>query len=230
MDKQYKLTAHDLQIRYQDCYVRLLKPKKGEASIGLMTEDFKIDDDSGEVTHAFVYVYTLDEKNQTKANTRAIPLKELELEKLNTGCINTTRSVVILDSRKPENNTKYRTLLPATSTVLLDPLSKIREKLDVRVPERVKDWFILSAWGVNEMSTPDEAYARVDAGECMSRAFSDRFFYTISDRTADIVLMYMTSVAGRVVKGKLVLLEWAGRFKEELEGYGIECVIGDEKR
>lgn len=229
MADKYKLTISDLRIRYQDCFVRLLKPKKGEAGIGIMGEDFKQDDD-GEATHAYVIMFTVDEKNQTKGDARYIPMKELDLVKMDVGCINTARSVVILNASKPEHNSKYRTLLPTNTVELIDPLKGIRAVLDVRSPDRVKDWFILSSWAANEMATPDEAYAVVDSGDYMARAFSNRFFYTISERTDDIVLMYMNNVAGRVVDGMLVLLEWAGRFKEELEGYGIQCTIGKEKR
>lgn len=220
----YKLTLEDMRIRYQNCYVRLLNPPKGVAEICAIGEEFSSNED-GSAKVKITY-FTLDEQNQTKAKKKWVGLTGLDLTRLDTGCVNTSRSVVIFDGHKPENNSKYRTLLPVDTVSLSDPLHNIRDKLGIRIPPHVKDWFMLSSWGADVLSSPEEALAMVDSGEYLARAFSSRFYYAISDKTEDTVLMYMNTVAGRVRDGAVELLGWSSRFKEELQGYGIKCVTG----
>lgn len=224
---EYRLTAQDYQIRHSGCFVRLLSPAEGEAAIGYI-KDGPYEDEDGRPAGFFVRAYKLDGDNQTTIKDRRVLLKDLDLDILPTGIINTERSVLNIQKFKPTGNAKYRKSLPKNTLELVDPLEHLRQKLDIRQAQGIEDYYGLQSWANNVYDTPQDALAKVKSHEYMARAFSNRFYFSISDKTDSIVLMYVDSAAGKEVEGLIVLRPWAARFKELLEGYGLRCAVEGE--
>ena len=220
---EYKMTPADYNIKYEGCYVRLLEPEEGMAGIGLIEEGAYTDRDE-EVAGFHVKTFTKDDEHLTVSNLKKVPLDKVELGILPTGVINTAKSIVIIHSYKPQGNAKYRALLHNSVTEVVDPLEHLRRKLDIRSVEGVRDYYILDAWAKANYPAPQEALEAVKSGNYLAQAFSNRFYFSISDRTDSVVLMYMNSVAGKVAEDKIELRGWATRFKDLLEGFGLECM------
>ena len=224
---EYQLNTHDYQVRHTGCFVRLKKPMEGEAAIAYVREG-PYENSAGRPEGFHMRTYKLDGDNQTELKDRKIKMVDLDLDILPTGIINTERSILHLKKYKPSGNAKYRTSLSKGTVELHDPLVHLRQKLDIRQVQGIEDYYGMQAWANNIYSTPQEALDGVKNHEYLARAFNNKFYFSLSDKTDAIVLMYVESAAGKEVDGMIILRPWAGRFKELLEGYGLRCAIEGE--
>jgi len=216
-----RVLGDNWRVKYESCLVRHLSPRKGEAPLVLLRNDYTADDE-GYVTKVLCDIYSTDDNGHTNTNTRRIMLKNLDLSYLPVGVINLERSTFIVKARCPEGSARYRSALSMSSLSILDPLQRIREKLDSDLPREVSNAQLLSSWAKNELQDPAEALRRVDSSGWLASAFSSKFQFSISENTDNTVLMYLDRVAGEVVDGRIQLEGWASRFKEGIESYGLE--------
>lgn len=217
MAKEYRETVHDLRIKYEGCFALQKEPIKGTSPVVV------IDSVRGDKRPSgfAVSVYKRGPKNSTQHESVNVGIDDLILEDLPVGCINTARCVMFLDKQRPRDNRRYRALACRDSIQLIDVARGIREKLEMRPPRNLLDYFVLNAWATNEYSNPQEALNMVESNEYIARAFNSRFYFTMALGTERTLLMYKTRVAGIVKDGTIVLKKWSKRFKDELEGYGL---------
>lgn len=218
---EYIETRDDFRIRYADCYAALKTPPDGAASVGRLTEDWRMNND-GRVSSVAVVTFTKDKKNRSVPETRLMKLGDIRLSPLQMGAINLSRSVVVFQSKKPYSNSKYRRLPCAGNTYLIDPFSEERKHLDLRPVGDIDDYFILSAWGDNKYLPAVDALSRVMSHDRLGAAFSPEYFFGISLAGDGIYLYKFGNRIARVnTEGEVLLKPEVQWLSEELAEFGL---------
>lgn len=218
----YRETAHDFRIKYSGCVMKCTGLSKDLASLVVIGEDISTDNE-GNLETVRVTTFKKDKDNQTTTNNKTVNIKNLQRKRLKLGAVNLARSVVLINQNTADGSARYRALHHRNTLRLVDPLMDIRRILELRSPTEVLDWFVLSAWGEEQFSTPTEALEQVVSGQYLARAFTNKFYFATSTKSKYPVLMYLNHPIGEAINGRVVLLKSAIRFKEELEGFGLQC-------
>ena len=87
----YKETAGDYRIKYEGCFALLKKPPENTSPICVI--EGVLQDDSGYPDGYEVSLYSRAHDNSTQHTIKRLSLDDIELTKLPTGCINTSKCV-----------------------------------------------------------------------------------------------------------------------------------------
>lgn len=222
---RYVENTDDYRIKYAECYVRYTGSDKTAAPVVRMTDRFRTDEGAARSAVARVDCVKFNNtaNNRTTTDTSTIKLSNLDLaHPLPLGAINMPRSVIMIQARKPDGNSRYRRLPCEGNIRLFDPFKKEREALELRGPTRIGNFFVLKAWGNNKYPDAPSALETVMNHERMGYAFSPAYFFGISHAGDGIFLYkYGKRIARVNTNGEVMLKPVVSQLKEQLTEFGL---------
>lgn len=218
----YKETSHDHDVMYSGCYASLNKTQEGFSPVVNICDGGWQVDGSSEVVAAFCTLFKKTEKNETSTQQEVIPLEDINLNPLQLGAINLSKSVVCINSVKPQGLSKYRRLPHDGNIRVVDPFTKERQYLGIKPAKGIKDYFLLNAWGNSSYLPAVDALGLVTAYERLGAAFSPEYFFGLSKAGGGVFLFKSGLRIARVNnEGETLLKPPVHWLMEELSEFGL---------
>lgn len=220
MPDEYRETREDARIKYGGCYVRCTGLEDKFAPIVKLGDQISVD--RGRVSSATVTGYARTPKNLTTTHDFKVMADRMELTPLRLGNVNLAKSVIILQSIKPEGHAKYRRLPNEHSIRIHDPFKAERDFLELRPVTRLNNYFVLKAWGENHYPSAPAALQAVMNHERLGYAFTADYFFGIS-LAGDGIFLYKSGrrVARVNEAGEVMLKPKVVCLKEQLSEFGL---------
>lgn len=222
---KYYDTVDDYRIKYTGCYVRAIgfpeDAPENSAPVVKIDDQFELNG-VGELDRVLCSVYHKTKDNLTRVRTIWMDMKYLEWKSIKTGVFNMQKSSLVIRTKVPEGNAKYRQFPHPQSVVLLDPFDEERSFLGARKPTKLDEYFVLAGWGNEEYYTAVEALGLVMSHERLGAAFSRHYFFGIS-YAGDGIFLYRDGlrVARVNTMGEVILKPPVHCLFELLTEYGL---------
>ena len=222
---KYYDTPYDYRVKYSGCYVRLnaLPPNAplGAARVVRIEDTFEVSE-VGELKKVHCTFFSKTGDNLTKRKQDWVAIKYLDWKPIRMGVFNMAKSCLVIRSKVPDGNAKYRQFPHPHSIVMLDPFAQERSFLGARKPSKIDDYFILDGWGNENYFNAPDALAMVMNHERLGAAFSKHWFFGIS-YAGDGIFLYRDGlrVARVNTQGEVVLKPQVHCLAELLTEYGL---------
>lgn len=224
MAKYYE-NQDDYRVKYSGCYLRLLEmpedAPENAAPIVRIEDNFDVNE-YGTLKRIHCAYFYRTKENVTKSKSQWVPFDKIEWKPIRTGVFNMQKSCLVIKTRVPEGNAKYRQFPHPNSIHMVDPFVQERAFLGARKPSKIDDFFVLSGWGNMEYFNAPDALASVVNHERLGAAFSPHWFFGIS-YAGDGVFLYRDGLrVGRVnTQNEVILKPPVHCLAELLTEYGL---------
>lgn len=202
--------SDDFRIKYSGCYVRLKElPPEAEphtAHVAKIDDQFDVNS-NGDLNRAHLTLFYRNKENATRTKTVWVQKKYIDWQPLRTGIFNMAKSCLMVQSRVPEGNAKYRQFPHPHSIQLFDPFQEERKFLGARQPTKIEEFFVLDGWGDLQYFNAVDAMEKVLAHDRLGAAFSKHWSFGIS-YAGDGVFLYRDGMrVARVNTQKEIILK-----------------------
>lgn len=223
MPNAYVEKPQDWGIKYGGCYARTTEPIKDYASVVKIRDGFYTGGAKDAVLQSDVTYFKTNDDFDTVTSSGTLKVEKIDWKPLQLGAINLLSSVVMINAKQPEGNSKYRQLPHDQNVHLVDPFMREREHLDLTVPEGLGNYFVLDSWGKNKYFPATEALKLVQEHKRLGCAFSPNYFFGISLAGDGIFLWKHGYRIARVgADGKIALKPQVHVLSQMLSEHGLD--------